>query len=247
MHLRMTGSAAARPAGRAAAHARARSRFDAGAQRCASSIRAASAPASSSPATTRSRAFFAARLGVEPFDAAFTAAALRALARGRRAPIKPFLLDQRHVAGVGNIYADEALFRAGVHPLRAGRQPAAARSTRGCATRCARRSPPGSTRAARRSTTSATSTASAAPSRTASSCTAARASRARVCGTPIRKLVVGGRGTYVCARCQPRAAAARGARQRRPARASGGEQLGEPPGAIGRRELDRSRRRARRR
>lgn len=66
--------------------------------------------------------FFAARLGLEPMDERFTAEHLRALARGRSTPIKAFLLDQRRVAGVGNIYADEALFRAGVHPLRpAGR------------------------------------------------------------------------------------------------------------------------------
>jgi len=67
-------------------------------------------------------AFFAARLGVGPFDEGFTPEHLRALARGRVAPIKALLLDQRRIAGVGNIYADEALFRAGVHPLRpAGR------------------------------------------------------------------------------------------------------------------------------
>lgn len=64
-------------------------------------------------------AFFAARLGLEPFDPGFTAAHLRALARGRRAPVKALLLDQRRIAGVGNIYADEALFRARVHPARA--------------------------------------------------------------------------------------------------------------------------------
>jgi formamidopyrimidine-DNA glycosylase len=63
--------------------------------------------------------FFAARLGLEPFDELFTAEHLRGLARGRRAPIKALLLDQRRMAGVGNIYADEALFRAGIHPLRA--------------------------------------------------------------------------------------------------------------------------------
>jgi formamidopyrimidine-DNA glycosylase len=63
-------------------------------------------------------AFLAARLGLEPFDERFTAAHLRALAKGRSAPIKAFLLDQRRIAGVGNIYADEALFRAGVHPRR---------------------------------------------------------------------------------------------------------------------------------
>jgi formamidopyrimidine-DNA glycosylase len=63
-------------------------------------------------------AFFAARLGLEPLDERFTAEHLHDLARGRSAPIKAFLLDQRRIAGVGNIYADEALFRAGIHPLR---------------------------------------------------------------------------------------------------------------------------------
>jgi formamidopyrimidine-DNA glycosylase len=63
-------------------------------------------------------AFFASRLGYEPFDERFTAEHLRSLARGRSAPIKALLLDQRRIAGVGNIYADEALFRAAVHPLR---------------------------------------------------------------------------------------------------------------------------------
>jgi formamidopyrimidine-DNA glycosylase len=66
--------------------------------------------------------FFAERLGVEPLGPDFTAELMRRLARGRTAPIKSFLLDQRHVAGVGNIYADEALHRALIHPLRpAGR------------------------------------------------------------------------------------------------------------------------------
>ncbi len=63
--------------------------------------------------------FLAERLGLEPFDEGFTAEHLRGALRGRRAPIKAMLLDQRRIAGVGNIYADEALFRAGIHPLRA--------------------------------------------------------------------------------------------------------------------------------
>jgi formamidopyrimidine-DNA glycosylase len=62
--------------------------------------------------------FLDARLGVEPLGPRFTAAALAAQLRGRRAPVKAVLLDQRRVAGVGNIYADEALFRARIHPLR---------------------------------------------------------------------------------------------------------------------------------
>ena len=70
--------------------------------------------------------YFASRLGVEPLSPDFTAAALRDQARGRRQPVKAFLLNQERVAGVGNIYADEALFRAKIHPLQAGGNAAAA-------------------------------------------------------------------------------------------------------------------------
>ncbi|MEA2430698.1 MAG: formamidopyrimidine-DNA glycosylase, partial [Thermoleophilaceae bacterium] len=63
-------------------------------------------------------AYFAARLGVEPLSPDFTAEALRAQAARRKQPVKAFLLSQERVAGVGNIYADEALFRARIHPLR---------------------------------------------------------------------------------------------------------------------------------
>lgn len=62
--------------------------------------------------------YFDARLGVEPLSAEFTPEALRELAHGRRAPVKAFLLSQERIAGVGNIYADEALFRSRIHPLR---------------------------------------------------------------------------------------------------------------------------------
>jgi formamidopyrimidine-DNA glycosylase len=63
--------------------------------------------------------YFASRLGVEPLGPDFTADAMHALARGRKQPVKAFLLNQERIAGVGNIYADEALFRAQIHPLRA--------------------------------------------------------------------------------------------------------------------------------
>jgi len=58
-----------------------------------------------------------AKLGVEPFSPEFTPRALGEMAAGRTAPLKSFLLDQSKIAGVGNIYADEALFRAELHPL----------------------------------------------------------------------------------------------------------------------------------
>lgn len=62
-------------------------------------------------------AHFASRLGVEPLSEEFTPELLGEVAAGRTAPLKSFLLDQKGVAGVGNIYADEALFRAELHPL----------------------------------------------------------------------------------------------------------------------------------
>ncbi len=58
------------------------------------------------------------KLGPEPLDLAFTSEMLASRLRDRRAAIKSILLDQTVIAGVGNIYADEALFLAGIHPLR---------------------------------------------------------------------------------------------------------------------------------
>lgn len=67
-------------------------------------------------------AYLDARLGPEPLSDAFDGAALQRGLRGRRSPIKGLLLNQKVVAGVGNIYADEALFHARIHPLREGGQ-----------------------------------------------------------------------------------------------------------------------------
>ena len=58
-------------------------------------------------------------LGVEPLSAALTGDYLYRVARRRRVVVKNLLMDSRVVCGVGNIYANEALFRAGIHPLRA--------------------------------------------------------------------------------------------------------------------------------
>ena len=147
-------------------------------------------------------AFYASRLGVEPFDEAFTPALLRGLARGRRGPIKSFLLDQHQIAGIGNIYADEALFRIRVHPLR----PAGALRPADYAR----------LRDAIREVLSAGIDARGASIDDFRHLDGARGSfqdrflvhrregePCVVCGTTIRKLVVGGRGTYVCVRCQP--------------------------------------------
>lgn len=66
-------------------------------------------------------------IGPEPLGPDFSAALLKAAFRGRLAPAKALLLDQRVVAGLGNIYVCEALFRAGIHPARTGGKVAARR------------------------------------------------------------------------------------------------------------------------
>jgi len=58
------------------------------------------------------------RVGLEPLTRRFTTKRLAQAFAGRRAPVKAAILDQRRLAGVGNIYADEALWRAGIHPQR---------------------------------------------------------------------------------------------------------------------------------
>jgi formamidopyrimidine-DNA glycosylase len=58
------------------------------------------------------------QLGPEPLDPAFTLSRFRKLIRSRRGRLKPLLVDQSFLAGVGNIYADEALWRSKLHPLR---------------------------------------------------------------------------------------------------------------------------------
>ena len=148
-------------------------------------------------------AYLAARIGVEPFTPEFTAAYLQGAARGRTAPVKAFLLDQRRIAGIGNIYADEALFRARIHPLRpAGRLtgPHWARLSE-----------------AIEDALSAGIEAKGASIDDFRHVDGARGSfqdRFLIhrregepcvnCGGTVRKMVVGGRGTYVCEHCQPR-------------------------------------------
>jgi len=143
------------------------------------------------------------RLGAEPFTPQFTAAHLSAQARGRTAPVKSFILDQRRIAGVGNIYADEALFRARVHPLRpAGRLTAAQWSALREAIEVALAAgidAKGATIDDFRHVDGARGSfqdAFLVHQRAGEPCP--------VCGRPIRKFVVGGRGTYACEHCQPR-------------------------------------------
>jgi formamidopyrimidine-DNA glycosylase len=147
--------------------------------------------------------YLAERLGVEPLTPQFTPEHLRALARGRIAPVKAFVLDQRRIAGVGNIYADEALFRAGVHPLRpAGRLTARDWVRVHDGIEAALRA---GIEAKGASIDDFRHVDGARGSFQDQFLVHLRAGEPCVrCGQPIRKIVVGGRGTYVCEHCQPR-------------------------------------------
>ena len=161
--------------------------------------------------------YFGQRLGREPLERTFTARRLAERLEGRRAPIKAALLDQRTVAGLGNIYVDEALWRAEIHPLRpAGTLDAGevARLTRGI-------------RQALRAGI-ARQGASLRDYSTPDGRRGRMQERFRVygrdgepcprCGTPIDKIRVGGRGTWYCPNCQRQAAkrsASRPSRSRR--------------------------------
>jgi formamidopyrimidine-DNA glycosylase len=148
-------------------------------------------------------AYLGSRLGPEPLTPEFTTAYLRDAARGRTAPVKAFVLDQRRIAGVGNIYANEALFRARIHPLRA------AGSLRRAQLDALREGIEGALAAgieAKGATIDDFRHLDGAYGsfqdqflvhlREGRPCPR--------CATPVRKLVVGGRGTYVCEHCQPR-------------------------------------------
>jgi len=146
--------------------------------------------------------FFASRLGLEPLEPGFGGAHLYALSRGRRAPIKAFLLDQRRVAGVGNIYADEALHRARIHPLapagRLTRSQHEALSQAVVATLEAGIDARGATIDDFRHVDGVRGSFQdqfLVHRRAGHPCTR--------CGQTVVKLVVAGRGTYVCPECQP--------------------------------------------
>jgi formamidopyrimidine-DNA glycosylase len=205
MHLRMTGNLLLVEAGDDAPdrlHLRVRVVLDSGERLLFSDVRRFGTGVALLGSDAL-RAYFDARLGVEPLGPEFTAAALRALARGRRAPVKAFLLTQERVAGVGNIYADEALFRARIHPLRA--------------VGTLRRPQLEALRAAVVASLEAGIDARGATIddfRHADGASGSFQDRFLVhrregepcprCGTPIRKLRAAGRGTYVCERCQRR-------------------------------------------
>lgn len=147
-------------------------------------------------------AFFE-HLGIEPLSEEFTGAWLVDALRARRRALKPLLLDQTVVAGLGNIYVDESLHRAGLHPQRSSRDVPRDRALRlHRAIRSLLR------RAIERQGTSFD-----AAYRTPEGEPGAYQERLRVygregapcpaCDRAIRRIVVGQRGTHLCTHCQP--------------------------------------------
>jgi formamidopyrimidine-DNA glycosylase len=146
--------------------------------------------------------YLAARVGDEPLDALFTVTRLGERLEKRRAPIKAALLDQRTLAGMGNIYVDEALWRARIHPLRPAesidrselrrlhkgvRAALEMGIARQGSTLTDYRLPDGSSGSMQREFK--------VYGRGGEPCDR--------CGTPIAKTRVGGRGTWFCPNCQP--------------------------------------------
>jgi len=158
------------------------------------------------------------KLGLEPLDETFTLAALRGALAKRTTKLKPLLLDQAHVVGLGNIYVDEALFQARLHPERTADSLKAAEWSR---LYDAIRDTLG--RAVEAGGSSIKSYVNGqgemgmfqhsllAYGRGGEPCS--------VCGTLLEKFVLGGRGTHICPQCQPKpagSAAKKAVRQARP-------------------------------
>ena len=137
-------------------------------------------------------------VGVEPLSSAFTFDYFRNLAKASGQPSKIFLMDQRRVAGLGNIYAAEALFRAGVNPRKAMRRVTAAKLSRlyeviGEVLREAMDSAAAAYEEPGR-IAEGESFPCAVYDREGEPCL--------VCGRPIRRIAQGGRSTYYCPGCQ---------------------------------------------
>ena len=147
--------------------------------------------------------YLAQRLGGEPLGRTFTTRTLAASLANRRAPVKAALLDQRTLAGLGNIYVDEALWRARIHPLRPAREldPDEVRALREGIKRALE---------AGIKRQGATLRDYRQPDGSAGSMQNEFKVYGRLgepcdrCGTLIEKTRVAGRGTWYCPACQPR-------------------------------------------
>jgi formamidopyrimidine-DNA glycosylase len=197
IHLRMTGSLLSEPA--EASHLRALLRLDDGSTVGYRDVRRFGTWLLLEPGELEP--YLGARLGEEPLVAAFTARGLAERLEGRRAPLKAALLDQRTLAGLGNIYVDEALWYARLHPLRPARSLARPELQR--LHRAIRKAlelgiaRQGSTLSDYRLPDGSSGTMQKefkAYGRTGEPCDR--------CGTVLEKTRVGGRSTWFCPRCQ---------------------------------------------
>jgi formamidopyrimidine-DNA glycosylase len=128
-------------------------------------------------------------LGPEPSDRSLTARTLAAALSTRRGPIKPVLLDQRVIAGLGNIYAAEALWHARISPA----APASSLSLRQVTALLT---------AIRRVIRRATGARYTDDSTVRLAVYDREGKRCRRCGAEVKRIVQAGRSTYYCARCQ---------------------------------------------
>jgi formamidopyrimidine-DNA glycosylase len=150
--------------------------------------------------------YLGARLGGEPLVHTFTARALGKRLAGRRAALKALLLDQRVLAGMGNIYADEALWYASLHPLRPGADlsPEELRALHAGVRRALRK---GIARQGATLRDYATPDGGRGSMQDEFVVYGRAGEPCLRCGTPIEKTRVAGRGTWFCPGCQRRAAA----------------------------------------
>ena len=153
-------------------------------------------------------------VGPDPTEFDLTGEWLHALLRARRAPVKAVLLDQRHLSGLGNIYACEALFAAGISPRRLARTLTAAEAGRLAAAIC---------RAIARAVELRGTTFSdfrdldERPGEYGAELQVygREGEPCRRCGERVRRIVQSGRSSFFCPRCQRRGAAAAKPRPRR--------------------------------
>lgn len=201
IHLRMTGSLRHAPAGTLPddPHRRAVVRLDDGSDVAYRDVRRFGTWLLLGPSELDP--YLDARVGPEPLSARFRTQSLAARLGNRRAPVKAALLDQRTVAGIGNIYADEALWRARIHPLRPARdvKPDEVRALHRAIRRTlelgiARQGATLRDYALPNGDTGGMQDEFNVYGREGEPCPR--------CGTPVEKIRVAGRGTWYCPRCQ---------------------------------------------